>query len=565
MDKIKSLYELVERGKNNFGLKPLYKFNANKETITVSYSDFYEYTTKVALALEKIGARGKRVMIIGETSVMWLASFVATVTIDGVAVPLDPYLLENEMIKFVTRSKASYIICSETYADVFKRRIAEIPAVEQVIVTSVKKFTLTPEQGELNEKVVEFNSLLSLGDTLYKRGEKLDRSFIDTQKLSVLLFTSGTTGSSKGVMLCENNMCAVINGAVQLIDGISADDVLLSVLPVFHTYELTCGLLAPLYFGCTICISDGIKYVARNLKQFSPSVVFMVPMLAEHLYKGIMKTAKDTGRLKTLNRGLVISKTLEKAGVDVRRKLFGSVIDALGGKLRHIVVGGAAMNPEISENIRSFGIGVSQGYGITECSPLISVIPFDEVNAASCGRLMPEMQIFIDKEKASDDYGEIVVKGPNVMLGYYEDEEQTREVLNNGWFRTGDYGYIDEKGYIYITGRKKNVIVLSGGKNVFPEEIEEYLSPCPLIEEVVVAGMNDDKTGEYVVGAYIYPSATECKERGLETKEAICSAMTDEIKQINKKLVGFKRVSKIIIRDEPFEKTSTRKVKRHLV
>lgn len=565
MDKIKSLYELVERGKDNFGLKPLYKFNVNKETVSVSYNDFFEYTTKVALALEKLGARGKRVMLIGETSVMWLASFVATVTIDGVAVPLDPYLLEDEMIKFVSRAKASYIICSETYADVFKNRLDELENVEKIIVTNIKRFTLSPEASELGEKCIEFNSVLALGEKLFNDGETLDLREHTTEKLSVLLFTSGTTGSSKGVMLCENNMCAVINGAVQLIDGISGDDVLLSVLPVFHTYELTCGLLAPLYFGCTICISDGIKYVARNLKQFSPSVVFMVPLLAEHLYKGIMKTAKDTGRLKTLNRGLLISKTLEKANLDIRRKLFGSVIDALGGKLRHIVVGGAAMNPEISENLRAFGIGVSQGYGITECSPLISVIPFDEVNAASCGRLMPEMQIFIDKEKASDDYGEIVVKGPNVMLGYYEDEEQTREVLNNGWFRTGDYGYIDEKGYIYITGRKKNVIVLAGGKNVFPEEIEEYLSPCPLIEEVVVAGMTDDKTGEYVVGAYIYPSAAECKERGLATKEAICGAMTEEVKQINKKLVGFKRVSKIIIRDEPFEKTSTKKVKRHLV
>lgn len=565
MDKIKSLYELVERGKDNFGLKPLYKFNVNKETVSVSYNDFFEYTTKVALALEKLGARGKRVMLIGETSVMWLASFVATVTIDGVAVPLDPYLLEDEMIKFVARAKASYIICSETYADVFKNRLDELENVEKIIVTNIKRFTLSPEASVLGEKCIEFNSVLALGEKLFNSGETLDLREHTTEKLSVLLFTSGTTGSSKGVMLCENNMCAVINGAVQLIDGISGDDVLLSVLPVFHTYELTCGLLAPLYFGCTICISDGIKYVARNLKQFSPSVVFMVPLLAEHLYKGIMKTAKDTGRLKTLNRGLLISKTLEKANLDIRRKLFGSVIDALGGKLRHIVVGGAAMNPEISENLRAFGIGVSQGYGITECSPLISVIPFDEVNAASCGRLMPEMQIFIDKEKASDDYGEIVVKGPNVMLGYYEDEEQTREVLNNGWFRTGDYGYIDEKGYIYITGRKKNVIVLAGGKNVFPEEIEEYLSPCPLIEEVVVAGMTDDKTGEYVVGAYIYPSAAECKERGLATKEAICGAMTEEVKQINKKLVGFKRVSKIIIRDEPFEKTSTKKVKRHLV
>ncbi|MBQ6906257.1 MAG: AMP-binding protein [Clostridia bacterium] len=565
MDKIKSLYGLIERGRDEFGFKPLYKFNSNKETHSISYHDFFEYTTKIALALESLGARGKRVMIVGETSVMWLASFIATVSIDGVAVPLDPYLLEDEMIKFALRAKVSYIVCSETYSEVFKKHDSELDGVEQVIVTNTKSFTLTPDHGEVNEKYINFNSLLALGDSLYLSGKTIDQSLHDTKKLAVLLFTSGTTGSSKGVMLCEDNICAVINGAVQLIDGITADDVLLSVLPVFHTYELTCGLLAPQYFGCTICISDGIKYVSRNMKQFSPTVMFMVPLFAEHLYKGIMKTAKDSGRLKKLQNALKLSKGLEKAKIDVRRKLFKSVIDGLGGKLRHIVVGGAAMNPELSENIRALGIGVSQGYGITECSPLISVIPLDDYNPASCGRLMPEMQIFIDKEKASDDFGEIVVKGPNVMLGYYEDGEQTREVLNNGWFRTGDYGYIDNKGYLYITGRKKNVIVLSGGKNVFPEEIEEYLAPCPLIEECVVAGMTDDKTGEYVVGVYVYPSASECKERGLNSRDDVCKAMTDEIKQINKKLVGFKRISKIIIRDEPFEKTSTKKVKRHLV
>ena len=565
MDKITSLYNLVEQGKNEFGEKALYKFNANKETLSISYSEFFEYITKTALALEELGARGKRVMIIGETSVMWIASFLATVSIDGVAVPLDPYLLEEEMIKFVLRAEASYIVCSESYADVFRRHDGELENVEKIITIDIKEFTLTPELGDTSERYIAFNSLLALGNALFESGKTLDMSEHDISKFAVLLFTSGTTGSSKGVMLCEGNMCAVINGAVDLISGRTSEDTLLSVLPVFHTYELTCGLLAPQFFGCTICISDGIKYVARNMKQFSPSVMFMVPLFADHLYKNIMKTAKDTGRLKTLQRGLAVSGALKKAKIDVRRSLFKSVIDALGGKLRHIVVGGAAMNPELSENIRALGIGVSQGYGITECAPLISVIPFDEHNSASCGRLMPNMQIFIDKENASDTYGEIVVKGPNVMLGYYEDEEQTNEVLNNGWFRTGDYGYIDDKGYLYITGRKKNVIVLGGGKNVFPEEIEEYLSVIPLIEEVVVAGIVDEKTGECIVGAYIYPNASECKERELKTKEDIAKAMTDEVKAVNKKIVGFKRVSKIIIREEPFEKTSTRKVKRHLI
>jgi len=562
---IENMYHLVTRSAELYGDKPVFKFNKKSAEVSVTYSEFSVLVKKTALAFEALGMKGKRLMVIGDTSVQWITAYCATVIADGVIIPLDPYLLEDELIKFVNRSQASFIVCEKKFTDIFSARENEIPGVEKIITTDVQTFDMDPEEGSISEKYIDFNTLLADGNSRYTEDTEFDMNGHDTEAMRALLFTSGTTGTSKGVMLSEKNICTVINGAVKLLNKITYEDTLLSVLPIFHTYEMTCGILSPIALGCTICISDGLRYVSRNMKQFAPTVMAIVPMFAEHLYKTIWDTARSQGRDKVLKNGLKISRTLGKVHIDVRRKLFAQVIAAMGGRLKYLVVGGAAMNPQLSENFADMGIKISQGYGITECSPLISVMPFDEVNHASCGRLMPGMQIFIDKEKADDTYGEIVVKGDNVMLGYYDDEEQTADVLSKGWFRTGDYGYIDDKGYIYITGRKKNVIVLSGGKNVFPEEIEEYLSEIPLIEEVVVAGINDEKTGELIVAAYVYPNADECTRLGLNSGEEIRTAMTNAVQAINKKIGSHKRVQKIILRDKPFEKTTTRKIKRQSI
>jgi long-chain acyl-CoA synthetase len=317
-------------------------------------------------------------------------------------------------------------------------------------------------------------------------------------------------------------------------------------------------------YGMTVNICDSIKYVGKNIKQFKPSVLALVPMFANQLYKTIWKSAQKQGNDKKLKMGINISNFLMKLHIDVRRKLLAQVHEAFGGNLRYFIVGGAALAPELVDEFRSFGIQVSQGYGITECAPLISVVPLTEYNPTSCGKLMPGMQAFIDKENADDTFGEIVVKGDNVMLGYYNDPEQTAAVLNNGWFRTGDYGYIDEKGYLYITGRKKNIIISSSGKNVFPEEIEEYLEAIPQIEEVVVVGRENAETKDVEIVAIVYPNEEECKKSNLEG-DAIYEYINGEITKINKKLAAYKHINKLEIREEPFEKTTTRKIRRNLV
>ncbi len=567
--KIDSLYSHFERGKALYGDKALYRFNKSKEEeVSVSYKEAYNLITDMALAFKKLDMAGKKVILLGETSVQWISSYIATVTADGVIVPIDPLLLEEQIIEFTKFAEASFVICSHKFEHVFKEHEAEIPNVEKVILTDRTTFTLEPDEEYVDEKFTTYNNILALGRYLEKNTEmKLDTRNHDVNKLGILLFTSGTTGSSKGVMLCERNVCAVLEGIYPLLAGLTPEDSLMSVLPVYHTYEMSAGILAPMLYGMTISISDGIKYVGKNIKQFKPTVMTLVPLFANQLYKTIQKNVQKQGKEKALATGIKISNLLLKLHIDARKKLFGEVLQGLGGNVKAFVVGGAALNPQIAEGFENFGIKVRQGYGITECAPLISVVPLHEKNnPASCGKLMPGMQIYIDKENPSDTYGEIVVKGDNVMLGYYKNEEETAKVLSSdGWFKTGDYGYVDNEGYIYITGRKKNVIVLQGGKNVFPEEIEEYVENIPLVEEVVVIGDENKETGVVSVVALIYPSHDECEKLGLLEKEDVYAHINEEIQKINKRLASYKHISRIEIRDEPFEKTTSRKIKRHTI
>lgn len=543
----------------------LYRFNTKSGEVTVTYKEMDELLKKMTCAFTHMNIKDKKVIVMGETSVQWIATYVSVVTAGGIIVPFDPLLLEDEMLNFIRVADASVVVYSDHFAKLFEERGNELPNVEYFVKTDKQTFTLDPEETYVQEKYTTFNNLLALGKYLYEEnGAPENMTEHDTEKLSILLFTSGTTGTSKGVMLCENNVCTVLNGIIPLLSVLNEKDSVLSVLPIHHTYEMSAGILAPMLYGMTINICDGIKYVGKNIKQFKPSVMTLVPMFANQLYKTIWKSAQKQGNDKKLKMGINISNFLLKLHIDVRRKLLHQVHEAFGGNLRYFIVGGAALAPELVDEFKSFGITVSQGYGITECAPLISVVPLTEYNPNSCGKLMPGMQVFIDKEKADDTFGEIVVKGDNVMLGYYNDPEQTAQVLNNGWFRTGDYGYVDEKGYLYITGRKKNIIISSSGKNVFPEEIEEYLEAIPQVEEVVVVGRENADTKDVEIVAIVYPNEEECKKANLEG-DAIYEHINGEITKINKKLAAYKHINKLEIREEPFEKTTTRKIKRNLV
>ena len=568
MLELNCIYDLYKRGADLYGAHPLYRFNKVKEEmVTVNYDEYLPFLQKMTLAFSQLISKDEKVIVLGETAVQWITSYVATVTAGGVIVPLDPGILEDEMINFINLSEAKVVVYSKTFEKLFQERGGELKTVEMFVETDKSTFTLTTDEPYEAARYTSFNNILALGEYLYANlGEE---GFVlpeqDNEKLSVLLFTSGTTGTSKGVMLCQKNICAVMKGIEPTLNVLTKDDAVMSVLPIHHTYEMSAGILAPMLYGCTINISDGIKYVAKNMKQFQPTIMTLVPLFAATLYKTIMKSVQKQGKEKTLKTGVKISNFLLKLHVDIRKKLFAQVLEALGGRLKYFVVGGAALNPELVDNFKSLGIHISQGYGITECAPLISVIGLKDYNPASCGKAMPGMQVMIDKEHPDDLTGEIVVKGDNVMLGYYNAPELTDEVLNNGWFRTGDYGYVDKNGYIYITGRKKNIIIASNGKNVFPEEIEEYIGEIPLVEEVVVIGRDEKKNGEVSIVAVVVPNMEECEAKGLTEDEAIYDAIHEKINEVNKKLVAYKHVNLVELRKEPFEKTAAKKIKRFLI
>ena len=568
MFELNSLYGLYERGAQQYGAHPIFRFNRVKEEmVTVNYDEYLPFLQKMTLAMGELGVKDNKVIVLGETSVQWITSYLATVTAGGVIVPLDTGILEDEMINFINLSEAKVVVYSATFEKLFAERGNELNTVEMFIQTDKASFTLNTTEAYEASRYTTFNNILALGEYLYSNlGEG---GFVlpeqDNQKMSVLLFTSGTTGTSKGVMLSQKNICAVMKGIEPTLSVLTKDDSVLSVLPIHHTYEMSAGILAPTLYGMTINISDGIKYVSKNMKQFQPSVMTLVPLFVATLYKTIMKSVHKQGKEKTFKRGVKISNFLMKFHVDLRKRFFTQVLEAFGGKLKYFIVGGAALNPELVDVFKSLGIHISQGYGITECAPLISVISLIDYNPASCGKAMPGMQVMIDKENPDDLTGEIVVKGDNVMLGYYNDPELTSEVITNGWFRTGDYGYVDKKGYIYITGRKKNIIIASNGKNVFPEEIEEYIGEIPFVEEVVVVGREGEKKGDVEIVAIVVPNQEECEAAGLTDEETIYNAVYEKITEINKKLVAYKHVNKLEIRNEPFEKTAARKIKRFLV
>ena len=565
IEKVSTIYGLFHDVAEIQPDHPLYRFNKKDGEVTVTYGEADELLKKMTCAFTHLNVKGKKVIVMGETSVQWITTYVSVVTAGGIIVPFDPLLLEDEMLNFIKVADASIVVYSSSFEKLFAERGGELPSVEYFIKTDKQAFTLDPEDAYKEEKYTTYNNILALGKYLYESNGAPDNMLQhDTEKMSILLFTSGTTGTSKGVMLAEKNVCAVLNGIIPTLNVLTPNDSVLSVLPIHHTYEMSAGILAPMLYGMTVNICDGIKYVGKNIKQFKPSVLALVPMFANQLYKTIWKSAQKQGNDKKLRMGINISNFLMKLHIDVRRKLLAQVHEAFGGRLRYFIVGGAALAPELVDEFKSFGIHVSQGYGITECAPLISVVGLRDYNPTSCGKLMPGMQIYIDKENADDLSGEIVVKGDNVMLGYYNDPEQTAQVLNNGWFRTGDYGYVDEKGYIYITGRKKNIIISSSGKNVFPEEIEEYLEAVPQIAEVVVLGRKNQDTKDVEIVAVVFPDEEECKKANLEG-DAIYEYINGEITKINKKLAAYKHISKLEIRNEPFEKTTTRKIKRNTV
>jgi len=539
----------------------IYKRRGELESVT--YAGLEERVRALCEAFHALGLSDKSIAVIGETSPEWIITYLATVISGGVIVPLDKELSREAIVGFAQKTDCRCVITSAKCRHLFENK-EEFPTVEYIVTFDPEAESIVcsnrPAKG-----YVDFLDLINYGRSLVEEGSDFyDTAPVDMEKVCAILFTSGTTGTSKGVMLCQKNIIHAINGSYRST-GFTEEDIIVSVLPIHHTYEMTCGILTPLFLGATVCINDSLKYIVRNFQLFKPTGLVLVPLFVTTVYKRIWETAKKSGKEKLLRGSIKLSGVLRKAKLDPRKLLFRSVQEVFGGRLERIICGGAPMSAYLVEEFDAFGIKLCQGYGITECAPLISVTPENNNRPGSVGPAIPGVSVKIDVEEEEDGHriGEILVKGPNVMKGYFQDPEATKDVLNGAWFRTGDYGYLDEDGYIYITGRKKNVIVLNNGKNVFPEEIEEYLDRIELVKECVVVGRKlEDDTVQ--VTALIYPDFAKAEEQGLgDDIGTIGGVIKEKIAELNRDLPSFKQIRGLEMRRTEFEKNTSKKIIRY--
>ncbi len=539
--------------------KVAYKYyNSSNEIEEITYKQLLSVYNSFGTALANLGLRKTKIAIISENRPEWMISYCAIIGCGSVVIPIDKELLSGQIEAFLNYADAEAVICSSKYLE--KVCSMNIPNVKFVISLDETDFA--------DPRLQKYNDLINLGGRYLSEGSiKFTKSRYDTSKMCALIFTSGTTGTSKGVMLSEENILTSMTASANMI-SLDSNNTLLSVLPMHHTYETCCGQLTALMLGLTICINNSLKYFLRNLKIFKPTVMVLVPLFVTTIKKKIQDEIKAKGKQGAVDFGIKATKVLRKVKLDTRKYVFSQITSALGGRLKTIICGGAPMDPDAVEWFENIGINVSQGYGITECAPLVAVNPLITFNKNSVGVAIPGSRVKIiledDDGNEHDAYpgvvGEICVKGNHVMLGYYKDPESTEKAFTEeGYFRTGDYGYIDNDGYIFITGRKKNIIVLQNGKNVYPEEIEEYLEKIEHIKECVVVGRTKD-SGEVVLTAIIYPDFDQFKGC---TDEEIIAKMKAEVSNINKMLPIFKQVRSIELKKNEFEKTTTKKIIRY--
>ena len=520
-----------------------------EKTFAQTIKDIRAFST----TLLSMGLRGKKVVLIGKNRYEWCVSYLAVTSGDMVIVPLDKSLPNNEIETLVRRSEAEVVIFDEKYMDI-------MISIRQKSDNNVK-FLICMDDVNI-EQVQKFSDLVQKGQKLRDEGNKqYDEIEIDKDKMSIMLFTSGTTNEPKAVMLSQQNICANVCNLPNHFDMLSTDT-MLSFLPIHHTFECTITFIYGFYSGAKVAFCDGLKHIQKNLQEYKVNIFVAVPLVLETMYKKILKAINDQGKTKLIGTATKISNTLLKLHIDIRKKLFKQVLDNFGGNLRIILYGGAPMSKETTEGLNNFGIKTIQGYGLTETSPVLTAESEERTKPGSIGFPLDNIEVKID-EPNEEGVGEILAKGPSIMLGYYKNEEETNRVLQDGWFRTGDFGYFDDEGFLYITGRKKDIIVLKNGKNVYPQEIEFLINKIPYVTEVMVYSREQDSTDTLLCAKIVYDETIIKEMFGEKTVEEYQNIIWEDVKKINQSLPIFKHIKKIIITTEPLIKTTTQKVKRH--
>lgn len=553
-------------------------FNKRKGYEEVTYGKFRRDVLNFGTGLTKVlGLEGERIVIIGETTYEWYVSYMAMLLGVGIAVPVDKELPENELENLVSRSKATAIIYSSKHKDMVKKVAFKCDAVKYCIeMNSNEVGDLVHRDKKKKDLVIDDEAFTILGfDFIMEEGEVfvnlgdnyLLEKEIDPDAFAVLIFTSGTTSASKGVMLSNRNLAANVNAVTHYV-RIYPEDRLFSVLPLHHTYESTIGFIYPMAMGASIAVCQGLKHIANNLKESQPTAIIAVPLLIEALHKKINTTISKSGKAGQVNTLIKITNSMKALGIDVKKKVFKEIYNSLGGKLRIVVSAAAPIDMKVGKWFEDMGILFLQGYGLTETAPIAALTPEFEPKIGSAGKAVVVDQIKI-KEPNENGEGEILIKGDTLMIGYYEDEVATKNAIQDGWFNSGDIGYMDEDGFIFITGRSKNVIVTQNGKNIYPEEIELLLSHIEEISESMVYGKEVKGEKELIVTARVIPNYDFIREQyGYDmehefTKEEIYKIIWEKIRLVNRRLTNYKCIKTLEIKEGAFEKTSTMKIKRY--
>ena len=545
-----SFRALLDEGAELFGDKAAFRFKVKGGEIkSVSYREFRDEVDAFGTGLYELGLGKAHIAVIGENCYGWARAYFTVLATEGVVIPIDKDLSDEETQYILDFSDAEAVICTKNSESKLDRLLPSLPKLKTVICLG------TPAEGEGRYAA---DALAEKGRELLAGGDKrFTEAPIDNYVLKELLFTSGTTGKSKGVMLSADTLLFNIMQSQKLM---KITDVCLSVLPYHHSYDSTCGLLTMFHHGMTICINESLRSVLPNFKVYKPTEVQLVPLFVEKIYRGIWDKAEETGKAGMLRKLIKVSNAMLKVGIDMRKKLFKSVTSTFGGELLGIICGGAPLKPFLPDFFDSIGITLINGYGISECGPLVSINRPCFHDYESVGLPLPETEIRIDNPNENGE-GEICVKGRNVMLGYYKNEAATAEAITDGYFHTGDIGKLGHDGFLFITGRMKNVIILQNGKNVYPEEIEDKLSAmCEYIGEIIIFASKKDENGDQtVLGAEIFPDAERAAARGIsDVQEVIKKAISD----YNEKEPSYKVIKNIVFRTEEFEKTTSKKIKR---
>ena len=539
---ITDLKDMLKKSGEKYGEKIAYKIRQENGYKEITHNEVRKMVDGLGTKLIDMGLKDKRIAVIGENRYEWEIAYLSIVCGTGTVVPLDKSLPENELESLIERSKAETIICSQKYVEILKK--------------TKLKYIISMDLEKDNDGIISQKRLISEGIQLVKSGNtSFTNAKIDNEKMSIMLFTSGTTSISKAVALSHKNICSNLMDISSILD-VNSSDVFLSFLPLHHVFECTVGFLFSLYVGAETVFCDGIRHIPENLAEYKVSVMASVPAIYERLFKIIKKHLEKQGKVEQI---LKDEEKYKDSSMEKKKEVFKEIHDLLGGNIKLFISGAASLDPSIEEKFRRLGFNMVQGYGLTETSPVVAIGNKKYHKTGSIGKCVPSDEVkLLDVNK--DGIGELAVKGPNVMLEYYENKEATEKVLKNGWFQTGDLARIDEEGYIFICGRKKSVIVLKNGKNIFPEEMETLINKEDGVEESFIFGkpISKDPNDIKIFVKIVYNKESFEGKTETEIKEYF----NEKIKSINKTMPHYKAIRGIIISDKPLIKTTTNKIKR---